>query len=156
MSPYEGERDNALSAAQRIAAKHNMTLEEAAAGGVEPEEPKQQPKERKSSYSMSATERVFANSLHLMDTHLQAEKARYEAALRAAYDRGLAKDNEAPKGLASPVKVRSKKPRGMSPRVHASMLLRETQLSLREISGITGLDIYQITAMKLKLRKPAA
>ncbi|WP_419903439.1 hypothetical protein [Kiloniella sp.] len=136
-----------------MAKKHNMTLEEAAEGGPK-EEPKQ--KARPASYSMSATERVFANSLHLMDGHLREEKARHEAALKAAYERGLAKDDKPQKSLASPKKVRSKKPRGMPPKIHAAVLLRETELSLREISSITGLDIYKITALKLKNRKPAA
>ena len=153
LSSYEGERDNALAAAKRMADKHKMTLEEAAEGGPR-EEPKQ--KARPASYSMSATERVFANSLHLMETHLRDEKARHEAALKAAYERGLAKDNKPQKSLGSPMKARSKKPRGMPPRIHAAVLLRETELSLREISSITGLDVYKITAMKLKNRKPAA
>ncbi|WP_299377150.1 hypothetical protein [uncultured Kiloniella sp.] len=153
LSPYDGERENALAAAKRMAAKHNMSLEEAAEGGPR-DEPKQ--KARPASYSMSATERVFANSLHLMDSHLEQEKARHEAALKAAYERGLAKDNKPQKSLASPVKVRNKKPRGMPPKIHAAVLLRETELTIREISSITGLDVYKITALKLKNRKPAA
>ncbi|MEH6629298.1 MAG: hypothetical protein V7776_00635 [Halopseudomonas aestusnigri] len=137
-----------------MAKKHDMTLEEAAEGGPKEEAPKQKP--RPASYSMSATERVFAGSLHLMDGHLREEKARHEAALKAAHERGLARDDKPQKTLASPKKIRSKKPRGMPPKIHAAVLLRETELSLREISSITGLDIYKITALKLKNRKPAA
>jgi hypothetical protein len=42
--------------------------------------------------------------------------------------------------------------RRMNPSRHAATLLRETSLSFREIASITGLDIYAVVGLKLKLR----
>ena len=42
----------------------------------------------------------------------------------------------------------------MRPEVHAAVLLRETRLPFREVADITGLDIYDVVGMKLKMRKP--
>ena len=35
----------------------------------------------------------------------------------------------------------------------ARVLLLETSLPIEEIAGITGLDVYRVAAMKLKLRE---
>ena len=42
-----------------------------------------------------------------------------------------------------------------SPRSHAHVLLAETSFSLEEIVGLTGLDIYQVVGLKLKMRSAA-
>ena len=43
----------------------------------------------------------------------------------------------------------------MNPFSHARTLIRETSLPLREIASITGLDIYQVVGLKLKMRTVA-
>ena len=41
----------------------------------------------------------------------------------------------------------------MNPHRHARVLLLETSLPIEEIAGITGLDVYRVAAIKLKLRE---
>ena len=36
---------------------------------------------------------------------------------------------------------------------YATVLIKETQFSVREIAELSGLDIYKVTALKLKSRK---
>ena len=43
----------------------------------------------------------------------------------------------------------------MEPWQHARLLLTETSLPLREIAEITGLDLYDVVGLKLKLRAAA-
>ena len=42
----------------------------------------------------------------------------------------------------------------MNPERHAAVLLRETKLPFREVAEITGLDVYKVVGMKLKMRDP--
>ena len=42
-----------------------------------------------------------------------------------------------------------------NPISHATVLLKETSLPFQEIADITGLDIYDVIAMKLKMRAAA-
>ncbi|MEO3429378.1 hypothetical protein AAFN88_11005 [Pelagibius sp. CAU 1746] len=94
----------------------------------------------------------FARAVHLMDNFIMEDKARREAALRAAQSRGLDAD-ELRKAVTSTVtQARKTKQRRMNPYRHAATLLRETSLSFREIASITGLDVYKVVGLKLKLR----
>lgn len=155
-SPFEGERANALAAAERLARRFGLTLDEAAAGGAADEAP--QPPPRGDSqmaddlgFRPESLDR-FARAVHLMDNFIMEDKARREAALRAAQARGLDAD-ELRKAVTSTVtKARSAKRRRMNPYRHAATLLRETSLSFNEIANITGLDIYAVVGLKLKLR----
>ena len=145
-SPYQGERDNALAAAERLASRHGMTLDEAAGGGDQ--EPR--PEVHHRAPGMSA-ERELARVVHLMDYQIQVDKARIAEATQQAVDRGLEVE---PRRQQKPVRnwqpFRSQ--RRMNPHRHARVLLEETTLPIEEISGITGLDVYEIAAIKLKLR----
>ena len=49
------------------------------------------------------------------------------------------------------------KPNGRcrSPYSFAKVLLSETSMPLREIVSLTGLDIYRVVGLKLKMRSPA-
>jgi hypothetical protein len=40
----------------------------------------------------------------------------------------------------------------MEPYRHARVLLEETTLPIEEIADITGLDVYKVAGLKLKLR----
>jgi len=155
-SPFEGERSNALAAAERLAKRFGLTLDEAAAGGSAHEPP---PDETRGDAHMAddlgfrpeSLDR-FARAVHLMDNFIMEDKARREAALRAAQSRGLDAD-ELRKAVTSTVtQARATKRRRMNPYRHAATLLRETSLSFREIANITGLDVYAVVGLKLKLR----
>ncbi|WP_422367657.1 hypothetical protein [Pelagibius sp.] len=94
----------------------------------------------------------FARAAHLMDTFIYDDKVRREEALRAAQARGLDGDELRRSVASNTVRWRAKA-RRMNPNRHAATLLRETSLSFREIASITGLNIYQVVGLKLKLRQ---
>ena len=154
-SPFEGERANALAAATRLAERCGLTLDEAAAGGARDEPPPQKPRSDDFmaddlGFRPHSLDR-FARAAHLMDNFILSDKLRREEALRAAQARGLDAE-ELRKAVASSVMQARTKRRRMNPNRHAATLLRETSLSFREIANITGLDIYAVVGLKLKLR----
>jgi hypothetical protein len=130
-SPYEGERTAALAAAERMAKARGMDLEEAASGGPSPARPKPVRK-RKSSGPSKEMDR----SSRMMDGWLDADKARRDTALEEARGRGLDAEER----------------RKRDPQSHAHVLLSETSLPLEEIASMTGLNMYELVSMKLKLR----
>ena len=132
-----------------------MTLEDAAGvGGPAPPLRHKRPRPRRRK-PVTVAERSFATALHLMDFHLQQAKAQRDAALKAAYHRGLDK-NDTPHRLHPPRRHHQRRQsRRMPAEKHACVLLRETEFSLREIARITGLDVYRITSLKLQMRKTA-
>lgn len=152
-SPFEGERANALAAATRLAARCGLTLDEAAAGGARDE-----PRAARADAFMAddlgfhpqSLDR-FARAVHLMDSFILHDKARRADALRAAQARGLDGEELRKAVTASVAQARTSR-RRMNPYRHAAALLRETSLSFREIASITGLDIYAVVGLKLKLR----
>jgi len=155
-SPFEGERANALAAATRLAARFGLTLDEAAAGGAQQEPP---PDFTRGDAHMAddvgfrpETLDRFAHAVHLMDGFISDDKARRAAALREAQARGLDAE-ELRRSVASTTVRWRAKARRMNPYRHAATLLRETSLSFREIASITGLDIYKVVGLKLKLRQ---
>lgn len=173
-SPFEGERRNALEAAERLAARHGLTLEEAARGGGEAMQQRPDRPARGTAAHMhrqarrdvdpaaeeaAARERNFAEFARFMrgfEDRSRAEKIRREEALRAAYARGLDAEErrQAERRAARDfVPRRNTNGRRRNPKVHASVLLRETQLPLKEIASICGLDIWTVAGIKLKLRR---
>lgn len=155
-SPFEGERANALAAAKRLAARFGLTLDEAAAaGGATQEPPPDAPRGDDHladdlGFAPQGLDR-FARAVHLMDNFILHDKLRREAALRAAQARGLDAE-ELRKAVTSTVTNGKVNRRRMNPHRHAATLLRETSLSFHEISNITGLDIYAVVGLKLKMR----
>ena len=148
-SPFAGERTNALAAAERMALRHGMTLDEAATGGAEDRPP------ARASHSFRAAAdaenlRNFAQAAHLMDHFLHSDKARLEAAREAARKRGLGAEEAAAGRRLGGERTTSR--RRMDPTRHATVLLRETRLPFREVAEITGLDVYEVVGLKLKLR----
>lgn len=149
-SPFEGERTAALGAAERLAGKHGMTLDEAAvAGRAPPQRPS--PKSDRPTKEEAEFNR-FAQSMHLMDYHVHIDKARRDAALEEARQRGL--DHEAAPRAKSKQRAKPLHARRMNPERHAAVLLKETELPFREVAEITGLNIYQVVGLKLKMRTP--
>ena len=158
-SPFAGERANAFAAATRLAARHGLTVEEAAAGDDHP--PPMRPEHRGPS-PMSETmggRRWFSDYdppevgrfMHLTDIAIRLAKLQREAALAEARARGLDAAEEAAARRRRDY-VQRQNGRRMNPRDHARILLTETSLRLRDIVDITGLDIYQVVGLKLALR----
>ncbi len=152
-SPYEGERVAALLAAERLVAKHGMTLDEAAQRDPvdwepEPTEAEKVRREAEQESIRRAREEEIAR---------QADKSHWERAWKEARARGLdeaaAKERERAKARTYQ-QPRSRRRR--NPIIFANTLLAETGMSLKEIADITQLDIYQVAGLKLKLRKPQA
>ena len=149
-SPFEGERTNALAAATRLAQRHGMSLDEAALSSPRAQHSRREPRHdsREAQWARAAARHIF-----IMDSQIQADKARRDAALRAAQARGL--DNEpAPAAAAKPRRM-GNGGRARNQWGHAQVLLKETSLPLHEVASITGLDIYQVVGLKLKMRKGA-
>jgi hypothetical protein len=149
-SPYEGERTNALAAAERLAERHGMTLEEAATGRT------QGPTETRTQGAPTVSPmRDLARVVHLMDYQIQVDKARIAEAKKQAVERGLETD-EKPRKRTPTTRFAGSSPyrsrRRMEPNRHARVLLEETTLPVEEIASITGLDVYKVAGLKLKLR----
>jgi len=142
-----------MAAAERLAQRHGMTLEEAASGGTQA--PRQEPPPR-TGPEMSQ-ERELARVVHLMDYQIQLDKARIAEATKAAIERGYDPDADRiphgrqPQALHNWRPARSR--RRMEPHRHARVLLEETSLPIEEIADITGLDVYKVAGLKLQLRQ---
>lgn len=163
-SPFEGERNNALEAAERMAKRYDMTLEEAARSGGEAMQKPEAPTPSRSSFEEAeaesiARERAFAEMARFMrdmEDHARSDKARRDEALKAAYDRGLDAEErrraERAEGRDRPVRRNGRR---RNPVVHARVLLKETRLPLKEIASICGLDVWTVAGIKLKMREEA-
>ena len=79
---------------------------------------------------------------------------RRDAALEEARQRGL-DEAERRKAAAAANRVPRRNNRKRDPDSHARVLLNETSLPLEEISVLTGLDVYEVVALKLKMRQEA-
>ena len=86
-SPFHGERANALAAAERMAKKADLSLEEAVTQSSEVRQQESTENARKAQEDEAAQQ--FAQAVHLMDHYLRRDKARREAAMRVAQGRGL-------------------------------------------------------------------
>lgn len=151
-SPYEGERAAALAAAERLVAKHGMTLDEAARHDPVPEEPEPTPAEQR----WRAAQREAANRFREAEVRRQADKARWEQAWREARARGLDEEAGPQPQRPRPGYQAPRSRRRRNPVEFARTLLVETRLSLQDIADITQLDIYQVAGLKLKLRNAEA
>ena len=150
-SPFEGERENAMAAANRLAEQHGMSLDEAA-----------HPAQRLSAVEHTKSDVMkddftvskFANYFDVSEQNLRMDKERREAALSDAIARGLDKSKQ----HHSDKTAQGKPPRKQSqrsPRNHAQVLLSETAFSVEEIVSLTGLNRYEVIGLKLKMRSMA-
>ena len=143
-SEFEGERENAMSAAKRMASRKGLSLDEAAM-----ESP---PAEPTTQNNHSPNEAEFAHHLHTLDQNISVAKKQREAALRAARERGL----DANKRRPQRGNHRSKRSTARMPAdMHAWKLVTETSFSYQEIAQITGLDVYQVVHMKIRRLRAA-
>lgn len=134
-----------MAAAERLAARRGLTLEEAATGVSPTQTARAQAEASKFAKDLAAF-------VHMTDYQIYLEKQRRDAARREAEERGLDRQ-EQHRHTVPPRRHRSNA--RMEPRKHAWALVRETQLSYQEIADITGLDIYQILLMKIQLLRAA-
>ena len=148
-STFEGERAAALAAAERLAKKNGMTLDEAATGNPLPESNKDNLDANKDFVREKRKAQDLARHVHMMDNWVQSDKARRDAALAEAYERGL--DNHGKKRNNNQTARRKASKR--NPKSHATVLLKETSMPIEEIASLTGLDIYEVVGLKLKMRK---
>lgn len=146
-SPFSGERENALAAAERLASRHGLTLEEAATGATQ-----QQAQPAREDAAQFAKD--LAAFVHMTDYQIYLEKQRRDAARREAEERGLDRAERAASRSSPPRRTHRSNVR-MEPHRHAWALVRETKLSYEEIASITGLDIYQVLLMKIQLLRAA-
>ena len=170
-SPFPGERDNALAAAKRLAERHGMSLEEAASWRPDRQRasgPPGPPGPSGPSGRHSAMDGDFVSPFvyrpdrktadrwqrtSLDPAAQEAEKKRWQEAVNAARQRGLDGGEKSETERFGTRRPNSRSRR--NPIAHATVLLKETSLPFEEIADITGLDIYDVIAMKLKLRAAA-
>lgn len=143
-SKFEGERANALDAARRIAERHGMTLEEAARTGLEPRQPIPMTADGRRPDPRAA---YFA---YAQQQAAEREKRRWEDAVQKARERGL--DGGIDAQTRNDLRPRRTSRARRDPVKHASVLLEETRLPFNEIADITGLSVYAVVGMKLKMR----
>ncbi len=150
-SSYDGEREAALAAARRLAARHGMSLAEAArTGGAS------QPAREESPFERMRRARAAARARAFRESERQADEARshFWTAWEDACRRGLDREEEPPPRRAGQGFARRSR-RRLEPEQHAKVLLNETCLPFSEIAEITGLDRYAVVGLKLKLRSAA-
>ncbi len=151
-SPFKGERENALAAAERLASRRGLTLEEAAMRQA-------QSQSGATRWEREAQERAreFVAFVHMTDYQIYLDKQRREAARQAAEARGLdgAEKRAAARAQARSPRQSRRSTVRMAPEQHAWALVRETRLSYREIAQITGLGQHEILHMKIKLLRAA-
>jgi hypothetical protein len=151
-SSFEGEKAAALAAAERLVAKHGMTLDEAAQRAADDNLAEVAAAEKEQARADSEA----ASRVREAEGRRAADKSQWEQALREARARGL--DEKPAEKVSRPNgnSTRPKSNRKRNPVVFAEALMKETGLPLEEIASITQLDMYQIVALKLKLRRAAA
>ena len=145
-STFDGERTAALDAAKRLAGRHGMSLDEAARGVPEPTIVTK--KKDKVTDDNKRRAQDLSQHVHMMDNWVSNDKARRDAALAEAYERGL--DNYGRK--RGNVQAPRRKGTQRHPQSHAKDLLEETNMPIKEIAELTGLDVYEVVGLKLKLR----
>lgn len=161
-SPFPGERDNALAAAKRLAERYDMSLEEAASRQTDRQRAPGRPGRHSAMDEDFVSPFVYRPDRKTADrwqrTSLdpaaqEAEKKRWQEAVDAARQRGLDGGEKSETDRFGTRRPNSRSRR--NPIAHATVLLKETSLPFEEIADITGLDIYDVIAMKLKLRAAA-
>lgn len=151
-SPYKGERDAALAAAERLVAKHGMTLDEAAQREKDDNLSGPSPAEK----AQARAEQDMARRFREAEARRAADKERWEQAWREAQARGLDGEQGEKSRQQQSDFYRPRSNRRRNPVTFAKVLLKETSLPLHEIAAITQLDIYQVVGLKLKLREAEA
>ncbi|WP_119169089.1 DUF2786 domain-containing protein [Algihabitans albus] len=160
-SPYPGERRAALAAAERLAARKGLSLEDAASfaahdAEMAAERAEREEQRRRESYWQKRSEedaefaRRFHQAYHAHDSQAAAASRARQRAQWAEEDAERKAAREARETRARSFRRRSH--RRIPPIEHAKTLIRETNLPLSEVSRITGVELNDLIALKLKLR----
>ncbi len=160
-SPYPGERRAALAAAERLAARKGHSLEDAARFAAHDAEAaaeraaREERREREAYWERRAQQesdfaRRFHQAFHAHDSQAAAASRARQQARWAEEEAERRAEQEVRAARAMRFKRRSR--RRIPPDDHAKILIRETRLPLPEIARITGLDLNEVVALKLKLR----
>jgi hypothetical protein len=171
---FDGERDAALGAATRLADTYGMTLREAA-GMAEADEPKPvahrrpPPKPKADTWPEANHTQRFHDAIRAkkkteaeqtgqfkseMET-IKADKLRFDKAMEDAIARGLDADERRRRArmAAMEASARKRSSRRWRPRAEfIRVLLKETQMTVREIAATAGVPVYDVLREKLLLR----
>jgi hypothetical protein len=165
-SPYPGERQAALKAAERLAARKGLALEDAArfaahdAEEAERRERTERQRRAREDYEAYWARRAQEDSAFARRFHhaFHAHDSQAAAASRARQRQRLAEE-EAERRAAEEQRLartlrmnRRRSYRRIPPWEHARILILETHLPLAEIAKLTGLAMHDVVALKLKLR----
>lgn len=174
---FDGEREAALAAATRLAETHGMTLREAVgmseaderAATAHRPQPHQPPPHRPSSAQdpFGQFEQKFgfgrkapnAEQIHQFRTEAERvahEKRVRDAAMAEAYRRGLDAEEIRRKRRAEWLHTRKSSTRWRPRAEFIRVLLRETQMTAREIAQTAGVSVYEVFREKLLMRRAAA
>ncbi len=158
-SPFEGERTAALAAAERLAGRFGMTLDEAAGSAAEPE-PKpgrrngrsrdwEDPEGPQGPRAPEWMYRAAAGYAYEASAAASRARQRHREQVEAAQRR---EEEERRRAAAMQRRWGPRSERRMAPREFARNLIRDTAFSLQEIGEITGLSQHELVGLKLKLR----
>jgi hypothetical protein len=172
---FDGEREAALGAATRLADTYGMTLREAA-GMAEAAEPKPKPaaprrpaKPKANEWTGAVHAQKFQEALHPRHKNdgptppkfesemdgIIADKKRFEKAMQDAIGRGLDAEEirKRARMAAMEASARKRSSRRWRPRAEfIRVLLKETQMTVREIAATAGVPINDVIREKLLLR----
>ena len=150
-SPFAGEREAALIAAERLASKHGLSLDEAARGFNGAEQPQARAQHRR---HRDRDEQRSA-WMHNVYSHYAYDAASSRARQQhrknvEAQQRAEEQQRREQRNWSRQFRSRSRQ--RIPPLEHARILLQETRFPLREISTITGVSMHDLVGLKLKLR----
>ncbi len=177
---FDGEKEAALNAATRLAESFGMTLREAA-GMAEADEPRapvtpRRPaaqKAKDSPWPESVQAQRFHDALRPKHKTSQAtgerpvsehektkqDKVRFDKAMQDAIGRGLDAEERRRQARLSVMEAAARKrsSRRWRPRTEfIRVLLKETQMTVKEIAATAGVSVYDVMREKLLLRNAAA
>jgi len=168
---FDGEREAALGAATRLAESAGLTLREAA-GMAEKEEPipvahrKPPPKPKAEPWPENLHPQRFheafraRHGMHARRTEtdmdaITADKQRFEKAMQDAINRGLDAEERRRRARLAAIEASARKrsSRRWRPRAEfVRVLLKETQMTVREVAATAGVSVYDVLREKLLLR----
>jgi hypothetical protein len=167
-SPYPGERTAALAAAERLAQRKGLSLEDAArfaahdaedaelrARRAQAEQARRRRHATEDWFRRAQEDGAYARRFHQA---FHAHDSQAAAASRARQRQRLAEEEAERRAAEEQRQARAmrfnrrRSYRRMPPREHAKILILETAMPLAEISRITGLSMHDVIALKLKLR----
>lgn len=170
-STFEGERANALAAAENMARAHGMSLMEAS-GMSDADEQRLNPRHTatrpEAARAHAAEEFAFGGGFrtnwgrgraspsgkHSTDDWAATDKARYMRAMEEARRRGLDREEEERQARAERrVWRRASGGAWRSRREFVRILLKETAMSMREVAATAGVSLHEVVKERLLMRR---